>query len=218
LPQDGRCLGVPRRSARQAQLSADPPGSLEENDGVARACGFCRGGETGRPRTDDGDTRRAGDHHRRRQDAFAPRAGILRAGDRRPGVVVGDAGVAADAAEEFLEPALARLQRQLRVGDERARHPDGVGTVFFEQPLGLQRVDDPRGRNKRPADTKGPRPGRDRVFDDGRRRDDARRAEIGGRVAQGDTDVVHRLRDGGSDRGGRSGVGAQADADGEPRG
>ena len=53
-----------------------------------------------------------------------------------------DAGIAADAAEDVVEPSLAHLARQVRVGDERAGHAHGVAASLADEPTGLGGVDD----------------------------------------------------------------------------
>ena len=176
--------------AGEGHLAANPPRPLEKDHVVpGRRCLRGRGEARG-PGADDDDPPRIRGELGRRQRPFSPGAGILRAGDRRAGVVVRDAGVAADAAHHCVELPLPRLARHVRVGDERPGHADGVATALADQTVRLDGIDDPRGGEDRQADLEGCSQRGDGILRDGRRRHDPGRANVGGRVSKGETDVV----------------------------
>ena len=94
----------------------------------------------------------------------------------------------------FGEAAGAGLRRQLRIGDQRARHAHRLGAA-----VGDQAVRRPPGRRcarwRCAAELSGemPRVLGDRVLGDRRRRHDPDRAEVGRRVAERQRDVVDAL-------------------------
>ena len=147
-------------------------------------------GEARRPSTHDDHAPREGGARRRAERPLPAGARVLRARDRGARVVVRDAGVAADAAEDVVEPSLARLARQVRIGDERAGHPDGVAASLADEPIGLGGVDDARRGHERRADAERRGQAGDRVLQHGRGRDDAARAAVGRGGAEGDAHVV----------------------------
>ena len=206
---------MPRRRARSGRRSA-------------------RSARAARPRGPSGRRRpprraRRGRRRRRRAACAARRGrarevqlaagdGIDRAPDRRPAVVVGDAGVAADAADQLVQAARAGFRRQVRVGDQRAGHAHRVGAAVGEQAIGCDRIDDARGGDA--GERAGERPGvlGDHVLGDGRRRHDPDRAEVGRRVADRERDVVDALgREQVADPRDALRVGRQPDADAEAR-
>ena len=105
-------------------------------------------------------------------------------------MVVRDARVAADATFDLREPAGPGLRRELRIGDERARHSDGLGATLRDHAIRKDRVDDARRRDSRQDAGELLCPFDDRAVADGRRRDDADRSEIRRRVAEGERHVV----------------------------
>ena len=80
--------------------------------------------------------------------------GLIAQAERRARVVVGDAGVAADAADDRLDPAGASLGGQLRVGDQRTGHPERLGPALGEQALGDLDIGHARGGDPRQADAR----------------------------------------------------------------
>ena len=114
-----------------------------------------------------------------------------------------------------VHPPVRGLARQIGVGDERTRHPDCVGDSVRDEPVGRIRVDDARGRDQRRPDLERCRQPCYGALLDRRRRDDSRRAAIGGRVAEGDRDVIDDSGELGRDGHGGLGVGRKPDAERE---
>ena len=202
--------------AGELDLSAQADPRLVEHDVVACRMRLGRGRHPGGPTADDCDSLPPrGANRRPRQLASGPR--VLGARDRDRGVVVRDAGVAADAAEDVVHSPVRGLAWQVGVGDERTRHPDCVGDSVRDEPVGRGRVDDARGRDQRRPDPERRREPGDGALLDRRRRDDSRRAAIGGGVAEGDREVVHEAGELGRDGHGGLGVGREPDAERELR-
>jgi hypothetical protein len=128
---------------------------------------------------------------------------------------MGDAGVAPDAAQDLVQAPFARLQGKLGVRDQRARHTDGVAALLGEKALGLERVDDARGRKERARPTKRSSERRNRVLLDRRRWNDPGRADVRRGLPEGDAEVVDAPCERFRGAEGRLGVRAQSDAERE---
>ncbi len=167
-PRGGE-LGVDRARHRRALPGRQACSRRSRSTTSWPACaGLDRGRDPGRAAPDD---RRPGPAARpgsgRGSVSSRPVRGFCAQRDRSRRVVVGDAGVAGDAADDALDVAVTCLPRQVGIGDERARHPDGVGPPLGDQPVGFLRIDDARGRDQRRAVPKRLCPLGDRVLDCG---------------------------------------------------
>ena len=109
LQQPPRDLGAAR--SRERHLAAGPAASLEHDGLVARPGRLGRRGEPGRSRSDDDEAPAPRRRRGPRQGALASGAGVHRADDRSAGVVVGDADVAADAADDLVGSTGRGLRR-----------------------------------------------------------------------------------------------------------
>jgi hypothetical protein len=125
----------------KGDLPAQADRRLVEDDLVACRMRLGGGGHPGGAPAHDGHALPLGGTNRHPR-SLAPGTRVLRAGDRDSQVIVGDAGVAADAAEDVLDAAICRLARKVRIRDERARHAHGSGHAVGDHPIGSLRVDD----------------------------------------------------------------------------
>ena len=95
--------------------------------------------------------------------------------------------------------------------------PTASATPSRDQPVRRGRIDDARRRDQGRADLERRGIAGDGALLDRRRRDDSRRAAIGGRVAERDREVVDEPGELGRDRDGGFGIGREPHAEHEPR-
>lgn len=124
------------------------------------------------------------------------RAGVDGAANRGLGVVVGDAGVTADAADDLVEPAVRRLHGHLRIRNQRTRHANGLGRTAGDELVGRLDVEHARGSDPRQPDRERPGVSRNHGLLDRWRRNDPDGAEVSRRVAEDEGEVVDALVDG----------------------
>ena len=203
--------------AHEAGLAADLVLALEHDHLVTAQRGLSGGSQPGGARADHHDACPATGRLRWAEPAFAARARILRARDRRAGVVVRDADVAADAAQQLLLAAALQLERHLRVHDQRARHPNGVAAPGRDEGVGLGGLDDPGGHDPRQRVPMRVREVRDRVVGSRWGRDDPHSAGQCRCVAEREVDEVRPPGELLDDRPGHGRVGGHPHPDGELR-
>jgi hypothetical protein len=103
---------------------------------------------------------------------------------------VRDARVAADAPNDLVVSAAARLRRQIGIGDQRPRHAHGVGRPLCDEAIRDDGVHHARGQDQRLSGSGRPGVLGDDGFGDRSRRHDPGRAQICRRIAEGERDVV----------------------------
>ncbi len=123
-----RDLGPSGRGPGQRKLSSEAIRALEQHHVVPGAPGLGRRGNPGRAAADH-DEPLPVPRLRRAEVPLPARARVHRASERRAGVVVRDARVAADAADDLAHAPLAGLLRKLGIGDQRARHSERLGAA-----------------------------------------------------------------------------------------
>ena len=206
-------LGVRRGAAGEPELAADPIGALEQGHRVAVGRRLQRGGHARGPGPDDRDPQAPLAPRARRQRALATRARVDEAADRHARVIVADAGlVAADAADDVRRAPRRRLGHELRIGDQRPGHADGVRGAGGHEALGGHELVDAGRADQRHVD-RGPHARQralQRVGRQRRRRDDPGRARHVGRVAEHEGGEVHQPRRGERGRDLRAVLGVEA--------
>ena len=144
-PASSSCIGA------LPAIPTWPPtslGGLEHDDRVAARRGLRGRRQAGRPAPTTTTRRVSCRLSGRAKRPLSPGARILRARDRRLGVVVRDAGVAADAAQD-LSGSPARALRGMSGSVISARFIPQASTAPLDQPSALARIDDPRRRDQR---------------------------------------------------------------------
>ena len=205
------------RSVRaDRKLSADAVRSFEHHHVMAGGQGGCSGREPRRPGADDDDASRTSGRRRAAPSSLPPGTRVDGAPDCIVRVVVRDARLAADAPHDRAGAAGSCLVRKLRVGDQRARHPERVRGSRGDDAVRLDDIDHARG-----GDQRQPYPERldvreDRALRERRRWDDQRRAEIGRRLTERDAEVVDLPGEERSHAPCGLGVRREAHADAEP--
>jgi hypothetical protein len=156
---DATELGAPGQPLRQQDLAADATTGLVQRDPMAALGRHGRRLEPARPTADD---EHVPDADRRDEPAvpeLAPALGELDARDRVPRVEVADTRlVAPDARADLVGPALAGLDGQERIADQRSRHDARVGLPELEDALGLLGLVDATGDDHRDGDHGWPGP------------------------------------------------------------
>jgi hypothetical protein len=206
-------LGLAWRVPHEADLAADLVLALENHHLVTAQRGLSGGSQPCGACADHHDARPFSAGLWRTEVSFAAGPRVLRTRDRRAGVVVRDAYVASDAAQQLVLAAAPQLERHGGVDYERARHPDGIAAPRRDEGVGLVGLDDPGGDDPRQRGTMPVRTVRDRIVGHRWWRHDSHRASQCRCVAQGEADVIGAPGELLDDRAGHRRVGRHPHAD-----